>query len=125
MHVQPFKYSLLEGTKAITIDNVYSNVHDIIVRNNGNVVSKPTITIYGTGGIELGLNGKKILNIELGNDAHITIDVTNMNAHKDGVSKNRKVSGNYDEFILSVGKNTINITGDATKIEIDGISRWI
>ena len=48
-----------------------------------------------------------------------------MNAYTDGILKNRLVTGDYDEFILNVGKNTINITGEVKKVDFVDFSRWI
>lgn len=98
---------------------------DLVIRNNGNIVAKPKMTIYGAGTMNVKLNGTQVFGIELGNEENITIDVAGMNAYKDGILKNRLVTGDYDEFILNVGKNTINITGEVKKIDFVDFSRWI
>lgn len=99
--------------------------NDIVIRNNGNIVSKPKMTIYGAGTINVSLNGIQVFVIELGNEGNITIDVAAMNAYKDGVFKNRLVTGDYDDFALNVGKNTIGFTGEVTQVDIENFSRWI
>lgn len=53
MHMQPFKYSLVDKSKSFIIDGTRSN---LVIRNNGNTISKPAITIYGFGTIKLSLN---------------------------------------------------------------------
>lgn len=98
---------------------------DLVIRNTGNYISKPTMTIYGSGTINFSLNGNQIFVINLGAEGYITIDSSRMEAHKNGVLKNRLVTGNYDNFVLNVGKNNISFTGDVTGIEIENYSRWI
>lgn len=97
----------------------------ISIKNNGNTKSKPKMTIQGSGVINLSLNGMQVFAINLGTDEKITIDVAQMEAYQDGVLKNRFVTGNYDNFMLNVGTNTISWTGDVTEIDIDAYSRWI
>ena len=101
---------------------------DISVTNSGNIYSKPRITIFGTGVIGLYLNGVQIFNIEMGtNEGYITIDVAEMEAYKDNLSnlKNRLVTGNYDNFILPVGTNTISYSGNLLGIIVENYSRWL
>ena len=96
-----------------------------LVHNSGNIVSKPTLTINGSGDIGISLNGNQIFQIALGDEEYITIDVANMEAYKDGVLKNRLVQGDYNNFLLEPGDNTISFTGDITSAEILNYSRWI
>lgn len=124
MHIQPFKYSNVEKIKSFTITNQTS----INVRNTGNYVSKPTITITGTGTINLSLNNEQLFVIDLGNTpTQIALDIANMNAYNptNNVFMNRAVTGNYDNFVLNVGSNTISWTGTITQIQIENYSRWI
>lgn len=120
MHCQPFKYSAIE--KAVT-----KNAGSVTLTNNGNTISRPTVTIYGSGGISLSVNDAEMFSIALGSEGHITIDAAEMEAYKDTINnlKNRLVTGSYDDFVLPVGKNTISTTGTVTKIIIDKYSRWI
>lgn len=110
-----------------TLDlNLQSNdVEEIEIRNNGNYISRPIMTIYGSGNINLSLNGSQIFLIELGEEQYITIDGQQFEAYKDGVLKNRLVTGNYENFVLNVGKNILSWSGDITQINIDKYSRWI
>ena len=57
------------------------------ITNNGNIVSKPTLTIYGSGNIEVSLNGYQIFEITLGDEEYITIDTAAMEAYKDTIMK--------------------------------------
>ncbi len=97
----------------------------VSIINKGNVYSLPKITIYGVGDINLGVNGKDVFFITLGLEEYITIDTTNLEAVKDGVLKNRLVTGNYDNFELKSGVNTINYDGIVEKIIVNDYSRWL
>lgn len=123
LHMQPFKYSLTDTKRTFNITNETS----IQVRNNGNIYSKPKITIYGSGTINLSLNNEQLFVIDLSNDRQITLDIENMNAFNQntGELKNRLVTGNYDNFKLRTGQNTISWTGTITKIEIENYTRFI
>ena len=121
MHVQPFKYSAEDNQKIFTITDETS----ISIRNSGNIYSRPILTIYGSDTINLYLNENQIFSIVMGDYNSITIDTNNMNAYNDNTLLNRNVTGNYDNFKLNVGNNTISWNGTITQIEIDNYSRWI
>ena len=124
MHIQPFKYSNVETVKTFTITNETS----LNIRNNGNYISKPVITITGTGTINLSLNNEQLFVINIGDTStQIALDINNMNAYNptNNVFMNRSVTGNYDNFVLNVGLNTISWTGTITQIQIENYSRWI
>ena len=121
MHIQPFKYSATDNDKVFNI----TNENSIQIRNSGNIYSKPTLTITGSGNIGIYLNEIQLFQIQLGNVGSITIDTEKMEAYKEGNLLNRLVSGNYDNFKLNIGKNNISWTGNVSKIEIQNYSRWI
>lgn len=98
---------------------------NITVQNTGNIYAKPIMTIYGSGTVNVDLNGNQIFTIDLSTDDYITIDTLQMEAYKDGVLKNRNVIGNYDNFILNVGSNTLTFTGSVSEVVISNFSRWI
>lgn len=104
---------------------VNTNSKFFIVRNNGNYFSRPKFTIYGSGTINLSINDHQIFVIQLGEERFITIDSAQLEAYKDGILKNRLVTGNYDNCILNVGKNVIDFTGDVTEFYVENYSRWI
>lgn len=120
-HVQPFKYSAVERIKTINAESEDS----FRVLNSGNTVARPRITITGTGTINLSLNNHQMFVINLGNEGYITIDTEEMNAYKGSVLKNRLVTGNYDNFALTIGMNVISWTGDVDAVSIEKYSRWI
>lgn len=97
----------------------------VLIINKGNVYSLPKITIYGVGDINLGVNEEDTFYITLGLEEYITIDTTNLEAVKDGTLKNRLVTGNYDNFELKSGVNTINYDGIVEKIILNDYSRWL
>ena len=110
---------------SLTLALVDENVQSLKVTNSGNTKSKPQMTIYGGGTINLSLNGNQLFAIELGNEGKITLDSAQMEAYKDGVLKNRLVTGDYDNFMLNIGENTLSWTGDVSMVEIENYSRWI
>lgn len=123
MHVQPFKYSSVEGTKTFTS---FTN-NQITIKNNGNYFSKPIITITGSGTINLSLNGNQVLVIDMSNASKIVIDTANMEAYNptNQALLNRDVTGDYNNLYLNVGSNTISWTGTITEIDIENYSRWL
>lgn len=123
-HVQPFKYSDDEKSKTYTsFDN-----NSVTINNRGNIYSRPTITIFGTGTINLSLNNNQLFVINLGNQAtQITIDAEALEAYRETPETlmNRSVDGDYDNLRLKVGANKISWSGSVTKIIINNYSRWI
>lgn len=95
------------------------------ITNSGNTTAKPIMTLYGTGIINLSLNGEQIFVIDLSSENYITIDVANMEAYYNGILKNRLVTGNYENFVLNQGENEITFTGTLYSLTISNYSRWI
>ena len=122
IHVQPFKYSNIESTKIFTFTEESQN---LIVRNNGNIYSKPVITLFGSGTINLSLNGIEAFIINL--NGSMVLDTQSQNAYDPNtkVFLNRYITGDFKNLYLQVGANTISWTGNITKVEIDYCSRWI
>lgn len=116
-HVQPFKYST-EADQTITSSGA-------TVTNSGNVESKPSITITGSGTINFSLNGTQIFVIVMGTQTSITINAETLEAYSGEILMNRAVTGDYANLRLSPGANTFSWTGTVTKIVIHNRSRWI
>lgn len=95
------------------------------VINRGNIYSRPVITLYGSGQIELSINGVLLYEIVLGDAGYITLDGIKMDAYRGNDLMNRSVVGDYENLKLKVGRNTISWVGDVTKLEIASVSRWI
>lgn len=123
-HCQPFKFSTTEGTRTFT--TLPSNT--ITICNNGNIYSKPTLTLTGSGTINLSLNGVQVAVVALANEGEtIEIDLDKLEAYNPTtkVLKNRQVTGNYENLYLKVGNNTISWTGTITSVKLKNYSRWI
>lgn len=119
-HVQPFKFSSVDNTVEYDIEGKTSQS----VRNNGNVISRPKIKLYGYGQVTLTLNDFTFT-IEIGTERAIVLDGATLNAYYDGTLKNRSVTGNLKNLWLPVGESTISFTGDLWLMEITDGSRWI
>ena len=115
------------GTKlnyTLAVKMINESLKSIKLFNAGNTVSKPEITIFGSGTVEISLNGVKILSMNI-DDSYITIDPEKMDAYHDGISKNRQITGDYANLTMNVGTNVISWVGDVNKVEIKNVSRWI
>ncbi|GHV25143.1 hypothetical protein FACS189465_2930 [Clostridia bacterium] len=119
-HVQPFKYLLNEQPVELDIDTETS----LIVNNVGLEKSKPIITLYGSGVVEIQINTVAAFQINI-DDSYVTVNSMIEEAYKDNIStlKNRQMTGEFP--ILSVGENTITWTGNLTKIVVEPHSRWL
>lgn len=95
-----------------------------LVYNIGNMVSRPKLTIYGTGTIALSINGTHVLTVAIPED-HIAIDGEAMEATVENILANRFVAGDYDDIRLKKGRNVISWTGTVSRIVIENYSRWI
>lgn len=120
-HVQPFKYSCSEGA----VEKNIKSGSEVTVQNSGNVFSKPTLVLNGSGTCSVSLNSRHVFTIAFGSADSITIDTAAMEAYKGATLRNRIVTGNYEQFYLPVGVNTIEFTGSVTKCCISNHSRWI
>ena len=118
MHVQPFKYD--------AVDRVFEAVgqKSVTLRNRGNVVSRPTVTVYGSGSVEMAVNAVTVLSFSI-EGGSITIDAEEMNAYHGDTLMNRHVTGNYSDLRLNVGENVISCSGDVTEIKVEDYSRWL
>ena len=102
-------------------------ISDGTITNAGNIYSKPTLTVYGSGDVTISLNGIQLFQIALGDTEYITIDTAAMEAYKDspGNLQNRLVTGDYDNFVLNPGENQITFSGLVTKCIVENYSRWL
>lgn len=97
---------------------------EISLMNRGNVVSRPTVTVYGSGNVELAINSVTVLSFSI-DDGYITIDAEEMNAYHGDTLMNRRVVGDYADLCLNVGENVISWNGDVTAIRVEDFSRWL
>lgn len=103
----PYKYYI--DNNDIEITNSTEIVSPILVE-----VSKPLITVFGTGDINLTINNKRIQLEKV--DENITIDSTLKECYKGMDNLNYKVHGEFPKLIR--GRNTIDINGSINKIII-------
>lgn len=122
IHVQPFKYSNIETTKTY---NFTEPAQSLTVRNNGNIYSKPVITLNGSGTIDLSLNGYQVFVINLSNA--MTINAETMNAYDPvtNIYLNRFIIGDFENMYLKPGANVISWEGNLTQVKLSKISRWL
>lgn len=121
IHVQPYKYSLVEDEFDLAVTSETS----VDLTNIGNIYSRPIITLSGSGNISLSLNGAEAFSIALGDNGMISIDTNLMKAYNGSTLLNRLVTGEYDDFMFPVGKNTLSWSGTVTEITVQHYSRWI
>ena len=128
--ITPEEITTLLGTNNIWSDTgeitvTYPNRTNITIRNSGNINAKPTITVVGSGDVNLYINGVQVLTIRLGTDDHVTINAEEQNAYKGSSLANRQVTGDYSAVSLEVGDNQIAWVGDVDAISISNYSRWV
>lgn len=99
--------------------------NELEVTNAGNTYSKPVITIYGSGLVELYLNSVRVFIVNIGVSGLITLDGEKMNAYINGALANRQVSGNFNNLRLKAGLNVLTWDGSVSKVEVSNYSRWI
>ena len=115
----------MDITISIT-DAIAGETNSINVTNSGNTTAKPVITVYGSGVVDLSLNGSQIFSINLGDtESYITIDTAEMNAYQGSALANRRVTGDYEAFTLQIGQNLIEWTGNVSFVTLSQYSRWI
>lgn len=98
--------------------------NEISLTNRGNVASRPTVTVYGSGKVELAINAVTVLSFSI-DDGYITVDADEMNAYHGDALMNRNVTGDYSDLRLNVGENVISWNGDVTAIRVEDFSRWL
>lgn len=101
-----------------------NSFNQITLTNRGNVLSRPTVTVYGSGNVELAINAVTVLSFSI-DDGSITIDADEMNAYHGDTLMNRRVTGDYADLALKVGENVISWSGDVTAIRVENFSRWL
>ena len=124
LHVQPFKFSLLEQPQTF---NISESPASLSIYNAGNIYARPIMSITATGSVAFALNGSDILVIEFGETAQtIIINCEELNAYDEqNILLNRLVTGNYDNIKLNKGSNEIGLTGNVSSLTIKKYSRWI
>lgn len=106
---EPFKYSSLQVMEFTGTKNIF---------NPSDIASKPKITVYGTGNIDLIVNGAitQLKNVS----GYVTVDSEAQRTHTDLTPKNSDKIGPFPE--LKKGLNTISTTGTVTKVKLE--TKW-
>lgn len=112
----------VDFTLSVTMSS--DSFNQIALTNRGNVASRPTVTVYGSGNVELAINAVTVLSFSI-DDGYITIDAEEMNAYHGDALMNRYVTGDYADLHLNVGENVISWRGDVTAIRVEDFSRWL
>lgn len=105
------------------VEVIFPRVGNII--NTGNIYSRPTITIYGSGVVDLYINDQQVLQIDLADTEYITINGEEMNAYRGSILANRKVTGDYNNLRFEVGSNTLSVAGNVTEVRVSNYVRWL
>lgn len=108
----------------LSVTMASNSFNQITLTNRGNVVSRPTVTVFGSGNVELAINAVTVLSFSI-EGGSITIDAEEMNAYHGDTLMNRRVTGDYADLRLNVGENVISWRGDVTAIRIEDFSRWL
>ena len=109
----------------LNVEMLNDDLDSCKVFNRGNIKSRPKLTLYGSGTINLSINGAELFVISLAEAGYITLDGLQMNAYQGNILMNRSVAGDYSNLVLNIGTNTISWVGNVTQIEIENVSRWI
>lgn len=118
VHIKPYKYSNSEGIETTDTTDETS----ITITNNGNVTSKPKITLTGTGIINITCNNKE-LKFTFDNNGQATFDSEKEDVSYANNLLNRNMIGEFIELLE--GNNEITWTETITKWEVQNKSRWI
>lgn len=108
----------------LSVTMASDSFNEITLTNRGNVVSRPTVTVYGSGNVELAINSVTVLSFSI-DDGYIAIDAEEMNAYHGDTLMNRHVTGDYADLRLNVGETIISWRGDVTAIRLEDFSRWL
>lgn len=112
----------VDFTLSVTMSS--DSFNQIALTNRGNVASRPTVTVYGSGNVEIAINAVTVLSFSI-EGGSITIDAEEMNAYHGDALMNRHVTGDYADLRLNVGENVISWRGDVTAIRVEDFSRWL
>ena len=91
------------------------------INYTGNAPGDTLIKIYGTGNIQLTINGETIQINNVNNYVEIDSDLLQVR-NKDKTSKDNDTSGDF--VLLEKGINTISYTGNVTKIVIEYTTKY-
>jgi predicted phage tail component-like protein len=91
------------------------------VINQGNTECLPLMTIYGSGAVDVLINGIKACTVTI--SEYITLDGEEQEASKGDVLQNRVMVGEFPK--LSPGENILTFSGNVTNVKTLVRSRWL
>ena len=111
----------------LNVDAIKKGSNSATITNDGNIYSKPIIDLIGTGNVGIYLNGVQMFEIDLSEENEIVINTEEMEAYNPSTLAlaNRKVIGDYSQFKLDAGANTLSFSGKLTKATISKYTRWL
>lgn len=111
----------------LNVDAMKKGSNSATITNGGNIYSKPIIDLIGTGNVGVYLNGVQMFEVDLSEENEIVINTEEMEAYNPSTLAlaNRKVIGDYSQFKLDAGANTLSFSGKLTKATISKYSRWL
>jgi predicted phage tail component-like protein len=112
---RPFKYAALNSILTISESGSF-------ITNPGSIESKPVITVYGTGNINLIINDSEVELFDIENKIILNCEIED--CYDDEFNNlNSKMTGEFPT--LTPGSNNIQWTGNVEKIEILPNWRWL
>lgn len=112
---RPFKYAVDNSLVTLTTSGT-------VMQNPGSVESEPIISVYGTGNVNLNINGQLVALYDL--EGRMILNTEIQDAYDDSMNNlNPKMAGEFP--VLSPGSNTIEWLGTVQKLEIVPNWRWL
>lgn len=112
---RPFKYTVDNGLVRLTTSGT-------LLENPGTVESQPIISVYGTGNVNLNINGQLVALYDLAGKIILNSEI--QDAYDDAMNNlNSKMTGEFP--VLSPGSNTIEWLGTVQSLEIVPNWRWL
>lgn len=120
-HVQPFKYSAVDELVDVTASGTSGSM---TLYNLGNVYAKPSLTVYGSGTVNLLVNDRPIT-LDMSTANQLTLNSEDMNVYSGGTLKNRLAIWHPRYLYMGMGSNTISWSGSVTRVAVKDYARWI
>ena len=119
--ILPYKISFsAKPFKKMLYDDIYQGTSSLTIINRTSFTSKPEITMYGNGDMNLQVNGLVYTFKEI--DEHVNIDSVTENAYKQIgsqiLNRNHRMF-TMDFPMFNVGANSIQVTGGATGFRVN------
>ena len=120
---KPFKKAVKNETIELGIEA--AKVNSTVI-NEGTYIAEPKIEVTANSDFAIYVNGNKVSEISLNEEAIVTVDSENMECYKNNIKYNRSMTGEFP--ILNPGENKLvieTLTGAVTKCEVVVNPRWL